>query len=216
MKAVIFDMDGVLFDTERIAVECWDVIGEELGLGSVGYMVFKTLGRTCEESVKIFEKEFGSKFNNDEFQKHYKAYLDEYYKRNPVPVKDGVFEILSYLKDNGYKTAVASSSSEASVLHHLRSAGVEQYFDKIICGDMVEKSKPEPDIYLTAARELGEAPEVCFAVEDSESGLNSAHRADMTVVYVPDLYIADENTEKIIDLKFNSLNEFKSYLEEIK
>ncbi len=214
MKAVIFDMDGVLFDTERLAVKCWDTIGEELSLGKVGYMVLKTLGRTKEESVKIFEREFGHRFNNDEFQRLYKEYLDNYYSKNSVPLKEGVREILEYLKENGYKIAVASSSSRESVLHHLRDADIEKYFDKIICGDMVYKSKPEPDIYITAATELGVNCENCYAVEDSESGLLSAHRANMEVVYIPDLYVATPPIKKIVDLEFDTLTAFMNYLKE--
>ena len=212
MKAVIFDMDGVLFDTERLAVKCWDTIGVEVGLGKVGYMVMKTLGRTREESVKIFKEEFGEKFDNDIFQAHYKAYLDKYYKAHRVPLKDGVIEILEYLKDNGYKTAVASSSSERSVLHHLKDAEIEGFFDKIICGDKIKKSKPEPDIYITAAQSLGVPCGECYAVEDSQSGLISAHRAGMKVVYIPDLYIADSETKRSIDYEFKTLIEFKEYL----
>lgn len=212
MKAVIFDMDGVLFDTERLAVKCWDEIGVKAGLGKVGYMVYKTLGRTRGESVKIFEKEFGDKFNNDIFQKYYKEYLDDYYKSNPVPVKEGVVETLKYLKSNRYKIAVASSSSRSSVLHHLDDAKITDYFDVIISGDMVKKSKPEPDIYLTAAEKLGVKPEECYAIEDSKSGLEAAHRAGMTVIYIPDLYIADEKTNKTIDYSFNNMLEFKQHL----
>lgn len=213
MKAVIFDMDGVLFDTERLAVKCWDKIGEEIGLGKVGYMVYKTLGRTTEESVKIFKREFGDKFDNDIFQAHYRACLEGYYKNNPVPIKRGVKEILCFLKNAGYKTAVASSSSKESVYHHLNSAGITDYFDKIICGDMTEKSKPEPDIYLAAAKALNEDPKDCYAVEDSKSGLISAHRAGMTVVYVPDLYKAESDMKDVIDLKFDDLLKFKEYFQ---
>ena len=212
IKAVIFDMDGVLFDTEKLAVKCWDEIGVKAGLGKSGYMVYKTLGRTKEESVKIFEKEFGTRFNNEVFQKYYREYLNEYYKNNPVPKKEGLDEILSYLKDNNYKIAVASSSGRNSVLHHLDDAKITDYFDVIICGDMVKRSKPEPDIYLTAAKKLNVPASECIAVEDSESGLNSAHCAGMTVVYIPDLYIADNKTKEIIDLSFENLIEFKKYL----
>ena len=206
MNAVIFDMDGVLFDTERLAVKCWDEIGVKCGLGKVGFMVMETLGRTREESVKIFEKRFGSRFNNDIFQAEYKAWLDSYYAENPVPVKEGVKETLRFLKEEGFKTAVASSSSESSVMHHLENAEITEYFDKIICGDKVEKSKPEPDIYLEACRQLGESPKDCVAVEDSKSGLLSAKRAGCAVVYIPDLYIAESENE--YDLKFSTLTEF--------
>lgn len=213
MNAVIFDMDGVLFDTERLAIKCWDEIGVKCGLGKVGYMVMKTLGRTREESVKIFENEFGSRFDNDIFQREYKTWLDEYYAENPVPVKNGVYEILKYLKENGYKTAVASSSSKASVLHHLENAGITDYFDKIICGDMVGKSKPEPDIYLEACKGIGEAPVNCYAVEDSKSGLISAHRAGCKVVYILDLYVADSEVLKAVNYKFENLSDFKEHIE---
>ena len=175
-------------------------------------MVLKTLGRTREESVKIFEREFGDRFNNDIFQKHYRAYLEDYYSKNPVPLKEGVNEILDYLKSRKIKTAVASSSSEESVMHHLKSAGIENCFDKIICGDMIEKSKPEPDIYLYAADRLGIKSEECCAVEDSKSGLISAHRANMKTVYIPDLYIAEPEIREIIDYEFSSLDEFRLFL----
>lgn len=208
MKTVIFDMDGVLFDTEKLAVKCWDEIGEKSGLGKVGYMVLKTLGLTREESVKVFEKEFGKRFDNDIFQMYYKEYLDEYYKTNHVPIKEGVVEILKYLYENGYKIAVASSSGRNSVLHHLDDADITQYFNLAVCGEMVKKSKPEPDIYLAAAKALNECPENCYAVEDSKNGLLSATRANMKVVYIPDLYETDEG----FDLKFGNLNEFKEYL----
>ncbi len=211
MNAVIFDMDGVLFDTEKLAVKCWDEIGVKCSLGKVGYMVMKTLGRTREESVKIFKKEFGDKFNNDVFQKEYAAWLDEYYSKNPVPVKEGVFAVLEYLKAEGYKTAVASSSSESSVMHHLNNADITHFFDKIICGDKVKKSKPEPDIYLTACKALNEEPSDCFAVEDSKSGLLSAKRAGCRVIYIPDLYTAESENE--YDIKFNTLSEFKGYIQ---
>ena len=211
MNAVIFDMDGVLFDTERLAVKCWDEIGIKCGLGKVGYMVFRTLGRTREESVKIFQKEFDN-FNNDIFQMHYKKWLDDYYSEHSVPVKKGVFEILVYLKENGFKTAVASSSGRNSVLHHLNNAKIAEYFDEIICGDMIEKSKPEPDIYLAAAEALGEKPENCFAVEDSKSGLLSAHAAGCKVVFIPDIYEPDSEAESATDLRFNDLTEFIDYI----
>ncbi|MCR5207441.1 MAG: HAD family phosphatase [Eubacterium sp.] len=212
MKAVIFDMDGVLFDTERLAVKAWDEIGVKCGLGPVGYMVYETLGRTTPESVKIFKSRFGDSFNNSVFQKEYREWLNAYYENNPVPVKSGVKEILTYLKENGYKTAVASSSTKDSVYHHLDNAGITDYFNEIVCGDSIEKSKPEPDIYIKACELLGEAPQTCYAVEDSESGLKSARGAGCKVIYIPDLYEAEGGTLKCIDYKFESLNEFLEHI----
>ena len=129
-----------------------------------------------------------------------------------MPLKAGVKECLNYLKDKEIKTAVASSSSENSVMHHLENAGITHFFDEIICGDKIEKSKPEPDIYLAAASALGEEPKDCYAVEDSRSGLLSAHRAGCEVVFIPDLYKPDKEIQNIIDLKFEALFEFKEYI----
>lgn len=212
MKAVIFDMDGVLFDTERLAIKCWDEVGEKLGLGKLGYMVFKTMGRTTPESVKIFQAEFGDRFNNDKFQRLIKEFNDSYFEKYGVPMKDGLVDLLKFLDIAGYKTAVASSSSKRSVLHHLCSTDIDDYFDAVICGDMVKKSKPEPDIYLTASAILGEDSSECYAVEDSRAGLISAKMAGCKVVYIPDLYEADEEILKIVDYKFNSLTEFLEHL----
>jgi HAD superfamily hydrolase (TIGR01509 family) len=212
MNAVVFDMDGVLFDTERLAIKCWDWVGEQVGLGKVGYMVHKTMGRTTSESVKIFEKEFGSKFNNDNFQKHIKIFNENYFNEHGVPKKEGLISILKYLKENGYKTAVASSSSRKSVMHHLNDANITSYFDTIICGDMVTKSKPEPDIYITACNALGEKSENCYAVEDSRAGIWSAYNAGCKTIMIPDLYIADDETNNVIFKKFENLTKFQEYL----
>lgn len=212
MNAFVFDMDGVLFDTEQLAIKAWDWVGEKIGIGKAGFMVFKTMGRTTEESVKIFKKEYGDKFNNNDFQKTYKEYLDDYYSKNGVPIKKGLIELLSYLDISGYKTAVASSSSKNSVLHHLCDTNTDEFFDAIVCGDMVTKSKPEPEIYLKACNLLGEVPEECYAIEDSRAGLWSAHNAGCKVVYIPDLYEADDETMKIVDLKFDSLLDFLEYI----
>lgn len=212
MNGVIFDMDGVLFDTERLAIKCWDTVGKQIGLGKLGYMVFKTMGRTTPESVKIFKNEFGDKFDNEIFQRLIKEFNDNYFEEHGVPIKKGLVELLKFLDIAGYKTAVASSSSKKSVLHHICSTNVDDYFDAIICGDMVTKSKPEPDIYLTAARALGENPSDCYAVEDSRAGLISAKLANCKVVYIPDLYEADEEILKLVDYKFDSLLEFLEFL----
>ena len=178
-------------------------------------MVFKTMGRTTEESVKIFKNDFGDKFVNDDFQRYYSIFLEKYYKENGIPVKKGLYELLEYLENNGFKIAVASSNSRDVVLQHLRDTGVEKYFDKIICGDMVSKSKPEPDIYLTACKELAESPSDCYAIEDSKTGLQSAYAAGCKVIMVPDLYEAESEIEKLLFKRFDNLLIFKEYLEQL-
>lgn len=212
MGTVIFDMDGVLFDTERVCVLAWDYAGEQMGVGKAGYMVMKTLGVKAEEAIKIIRKEFGDTFDAEKFKQIGKDFSYGYFNRYGVPKKDGLYEILGYLKEKGYKIALASSTSSASVHHHLKEKDIENYFDAVICGDMIEKSKPEPDIYLKACEVLSEEPETCFAVEDSKNGLISAHKAGCKVIMIPDLWQGEKETDEFLFVKCKSLTELKSIL----
>lgn len=205
MKAVIFDMDGVMFDTELVCMKAWDAVGEEMGVGKAGYMVLKTLGMTAERAIEILQNEFGSDFDARAFKLKGREYSYDYFNKYGVPEKEGLYEILDYLKQKGYKLAVASSTSSDSVHHHLKEKDIEKIFDAVICGDMVEKSKPEPDIYLKACEMLGESPSDCVAIEDSRNGLLSAHRAGMQVIMVPDLWQGEEETDAFLFAKCSSL-----------
>jgi len=212
MKAVVFDMDGLMFDTERVFVKAWDYAGEKMGLGKTGYMVLKTLGVNVNASKQIWIEEFGERYNEEELRKYSKEFISDYYSKNKVPVKKGLYVLLDYLKRNGYKLAVASSTKRSEVEHHLKEAGVFDYFETVICGDMVEKSKPEPDIYLTACEAIGVEPAEAVALEDSKNGLLSAHRAGMKVIMVPDLWEADEEVKSFLWNICGDLEEVKEFL----
>lgn len=207
MNAVIFDMDGVMFDTEKICMLAWDWAGEQMGVGKAGYMVMKTLGMTAKKAIEIIKNEFGNQFDAPKFKQIGKDFSYDYFEKYGVPEKEGLYEILDYLKNKGCKLAVASSTSSDSVHHHLKEKDIEKYFDAVICGDMIEKSKPEPDIYLTACEKLNEKPENCFAIEDSKNGLISAHRAGCKVIMVPDLWQGEEETDKFLYAKCKSLKD---------
>lgn len=212
MKAFIFDMDGLMFDTERVFIGAWDYAGEKLGLGKTGYMVMRTLGMNTEACNQAWRDEFGESFDVAKMWEYSREYLENYYSKFVVTVKPGLFDLLTYLKRKGYKLAVASSTKRAKVEQNLLSAGVRSYFDVVIAGDMVERSKPEPDIYLRAAAELGVKPQECCALEDSRNGLLSAHAADMQVIMVPDLWQPDETVKEFILGPFGSLLEVRDWL----
>ncbi|MBO5351862.1 MAG: HAD-IA family hydrolase [Lachnospiraceae bacterium] len=212
MNAVVFDMDGLMFDTERVFVQAWDYAGEKMGIGKAGFMTIKTLGMNVERSRQVWIEEFGDRYHEEELRSYSREFRDNYYANNKVPVKKGLYVLLDYLKEHGYKLAVASSSPRWEVEHHLKDAGVFDYFQAVVCGDMVSKSKPEPEIYLRACELLGEQPEDCVALEDSRNGLLSAHRAGMRVIMVPDLWEADEEVKQFLWNMCADLEEVKDFL----
>lgn len=212
MKAFIFDMDGLMFDTERVFVSAWDYVGEKMGLGKAGYMCIRTLGMNTPACEQAWRDEFGDEVDLDALWRYSREFVADYYRKNAVSVKPGLYELLTYLKNKGYKLAVASSTKRHQVERHLNSANVRQYFDAVICGDMVEKSKPEPDIYLKAAAALGVQPEDCCALEDSRNGLLSAHAAGMQAIMVPDLWQPDDTVKQFILGPFESLLEVRDWL----
>ena len=106
----IFDMDGLMFDTEKVFIMAWDYAGEKIGIGKAGYMVYKTLGMNIVSSYNVWREEFGDRYNQEEFRKYTKEFLQKYYSENTVPVKKGLYNLLNYLKENSFKMAVASSS----------------------------------------------------------------------------------------------------------
>lgn len=212
IDAVVFDMDGLMFDTERVFMRAWDYAGEQMGLGKTGYMVLKTLGSNTAECERIWQEDFPG-VDLAALWEHSRVFHEKYYAENPVPVKKGLYELLSFLRERGIPMAVASSTKREKVLRHLKSAGIADDFAQVIAGDMVTRSKPEPDIYRTACAALGVAPEGCIALEDSRNGLLSAHRAGCQAVMVPDLWQPDDEVRAFIRGPFESLAEVKDWLE---
>lgn len=210
-------MDGLMFDTERVFIEAFDYAGEKCGVGKAGFMNQKTLGMSIRESRPLWVQEFGGAYNENEFRRYTKEFLQNYYGRNRVPIKKGLINLLDFLNSLGCKTAVASSSPHWEIVSHLKDAGIGIYnsFQVIVGGDMVSRTKPDPELYLTACEKLGEAPENCIALEDSKNGLFSAYKAGCKPVMVPDLWQPDPETERILYQKFADLDEVKAFLETV-
>lgn len=212
-KAVVFDMDGVIFDSERLVIECWKDIADKYGVSGVEKVCRECLGINKEASKRKFMECYGQDFPYDEYKKEMSALYHERYSGGRLPMKPGVQELLAYLKDNGKKIALASSTSKAVVEQELTDAGIIGYFDEIVCGDMVAKSKPEPDIYLKACECLKVAPADCYAIEDSYNGIRSAASAGLKPIMVPDLAEPTEEIEKLTEIVLPSLVEVREYLE---
>lgn len=215
MHTVIFDMDGVIFDTERIYTLAWDYAGEKAGIGKAGFMNALTLGMSVDKTQEIWRRQFGDAYDEKAVRFYAREFVRDYFAAKGVPEKSGLRELLSFLKKSGWKTAVASSSPSFEVERNLALAGIDGYFDAIVCGDMVRHSKPEPDIYLEACRRLGEKPENCFAIEDSRNGIISACTAGCKTIMVPDLWECDHPTHKLLHLLASDLTEVQRHFEQL-
>ena len=212
IKSIIFDMDGVIFDTERLYLDSCVEIGDEYGIDHVREACYKCIGITSEESAKIMLDMYGEDFELDKFRKEVDALFKERFE-DDQPVKPGVRELLTFIKEKGIKTAIASSTAKKSVERELRQTGLIDFFDEIICGDMVKRSKPAPDIFIEAAKRIGSVPADSIIIEDSFNGIRAAHAAGAFSIMVPDMLAPDDEMKEKASIILGSLLEVKDFLE---
>ncbi|MCM1173168.1 MAG: HAD family phosphatase [Clostridium sp.] len=210
-QAVVFDMDGVIFDSEAKVVECWQVVAKKYGIPDIEDACRHCLGINRDATRAYMLEAYGQDFPYDEYKTEMSALFHERYGDGRLPLKAGVREILPWLKENDIKIALASSTRRAIVEAELKAAGLYDFFDKVICGDMVEKSKPAPDIFLKACNELGIKPCNAYAIEDSYNGIRSAHGAGLNCIMVPDLAPATEEMRKLSEQILPDLVAVKEY-----
>jgi HAD superfamily hydrolase (TIGR01509 family) len=213
IKGVVFDMDGLMFDSERLINLGWHFAGEQAGFDITDEIIYKTLGIDLENTKRVFMEEMGADFDYDWLDRTRVLFMQDYVEKNGVPFKPGLMELLDYLKARDYKMAVATSTPEDQARHLLQKAGVLAYFEDIVCGDMIEHGKPEPEIYLKACGAIGMVPADCMALEDSPAGILAAFRAGMTPVMIPDLMGPDEETTKIYAARLETLFDVAGWLE---
>ena len=186
-RAVIFDMDGVIFDSERMVLACWEQLAEKYQLSRMREAYIHCIGVNDARMKEIMAAFYGEDFPYAAFRKETTALFREMTAREGLPVKKGVRELLEYLKKEKVPVGLASSTRVAVVTEELEAAGLYDYFQAVTGGDQLKRSKPEPDIYLMACRKLGVRPEETYAVEDSYNGIRSAYSAGMLPLMVPDL-----------------------------
>ena len=211
--AVVFDMDGVIFDSERLVVKCWNEVAQKHGIGDMEEVCLKCTGLTVKASSSVMKEYFGEDFPYDEYKAEMSSLFHERYGGGRLPLKPGVIELLSFLRERGKKIALASSTRSQVVRQELKDAGILAYFDELICGDMVKHSKPAPDIFARACECLGIRPERAFGIEDSHNGIRSAAVAGLRPIMVPDLVLVTEEMERLSEQILPSLIHVKDYLE---
>ena len=212
-NSIVFDMDGILFDTERLYKDAWLTVGTGMGLSDSQEVSEHCVGLSYADTKKYILERYGQDFPFDRFINGVSGCVQAQIDRDGVPVKDGVYDILAYLRKSKYKIGLATSSSMHSAKGHLIQSGLSDYFYIIVTSDMVAKGKPAPDIYLAACSMLGAAPRDTYAVEDSPNGIKSAHNAGLRTIMVPDLFEPTAELDDMLYAKFDTLLGLKSYLE---
>ena len=211
-KAVVFDMDGVIFDSERLVIECWKVVADKYGVQGIEEACQEVLGVNAVETREKFLKRYGADFPYDAYKSEMSKLFHDLYDGGRLPTKKGVVELLQYLKEEGVKVALASSTRSAVVRQELTDAGLIEYFQVVIGGDMVSRSKPQPDIFLKACEELGVEPKEAFAIEDSYNGIRAAAAGKLRPLMVPDLMPPTAEMKALSEAILEDLLDVKNYL----
>ena len=213
LRGAVFDMDGVLIDTEKLYVRFWRQSAADFGYNMTEEHVFgiRSLARKFA-NVKL-KKMFGEDFPCAEIREHRTELMDAYIAEHGIETKKGLFTMLEYLRSNGIRTAVATATPVKRTVGMLERIGALAYFDAVVGGDMIQNGKPEPDIYLKAAAELELPPESCAAFEDSPNGIRSAYSAGCHAVMIPDLTPPDEEIIPMLSAVYDSLDEAVSFFE---
>ena len=216
LKAVIFDMDGLMIDSERVTFDGYVIECNKLEHTMTKEFYKTLLGKPIAGIYDQFHKEFGEDFPIEEVIGKVHAYMADLFETKGVPVKPGLIELLKYLKENNYKTIVATSSNRHRVDVILENAKISSYFDDSICGDEVSKGKPNPEVFLKSCEKLGVSPNEALVLEDSEAGIQAAYSADIRVICIPDMkYPEKEYAEMTHDI-VDSLNDVLTLIKDQK
>lgn len=205
IKGLIFDMDGLILDTETISNKLLINIFSKYDINLNEEIISKTIGLEKKKAIKVFEEYLGDNIPIKDIINLHKKVVNDYLEKNGVPVKLGLIELLNYLDEEKIKKVVATSSYRKVAENVLIRANVYNRFDDIICGDEIKESKPSPDIFLKALEKLNLSADEVIVLEDSRMGILAAHRAKIKSIMIPDILPADEETKKLYFKECKSL-----------
>ena len=213
MRAVLFDMDGVIFDSERAVLAVWREVAAQLGIEGIEAVFARCVGVTRQRTREIVCAAFPG-LDFPDFDARVRARFRSLYDGGRLPVKPGARETLAALKACGIPLALASSTRTETVRRELEEAGLLGFFDAVVGGDRVSRSKPDPEIFLTAAALLGAEPAESFVIEDSFNGIRAARAGGFRPVMVPDLLPPDGEMEEKAEVILQDLFEAERYIRE--
>lgn len=216
IKLCIFDMDGLLLDTER---QAWfvgeKIIGKELGIDITEEMSKNFMGIGHQTLIKIMKEEYGTDFPAETFLMKLIKYYENFCKNETINLRPGIMELFEYLKQNNILISLGTSTEKEFAEIALKRTGLFDYFDFVVYGDQVKKGKPEPDIYLKSVEHFGLKPEECVVFEDTSIGAKAAYKGNINLIMVPDLKEpSNEDKEKALAI-ISSLQEAISIISNI-
>lgn len=198
-KTIIFDVDGTLLDTERLYMDAWKEAGKGFGYEISHKVLLQTRAVNGAVADACFRRAYGEDFPIDDIYEERVKLSEKWIAEKPAPelLKPYALQTLQALQAQGYTLAVASTTGKNKTLDHLSHAGLLNYFQVVVCGDMVEHGKPEPDIFLKAAELCGADPKSCLVVGDSPADVNAATAAGMQVILIPDQVPLNPHTQRL-------------------
>jgi len=215
IKAVVFDMDGVIFDSEKLYRKHWMITGAEYGIPEdlMHELCNLMAGSTKERNEKMMKARFGEEFDYMTFRSKTMTRMDQDILENGVELKPGVVELFDYLKEHDIKIGLATSTQQERAARTLPNAGIISYFDDIVYGGVVANGKPAPDIYLKACENLRVSPEDAVGIEDSINGVKSSAAAGLYTVMVVDLIEPTDEIRPLANQIYDSLFDVITMLE---
>lgn len=213
IKGAIFDMDGLMFDTEVLSTKGWLQAGKELDFPITEEFISKFRGTNIAYSRKLFLDTYGKKVDYDKAREVRTLWMDAEIEKNGVPIKKGLIELLCYLQEHHFLSAVATSTHKELADKYLNMADVSKYFNYFIYGNMVEHSKPNPEIFLRVAGGLNLLPEECVVLEDSPHGISAGYSAGCKVIGIPDTIPFTDEVYSLCTTRCTDLSEAINYFE---
>ena len=211
IELFLFDMDGLLFDTETIYVGYGREVAKKMGYTITKDIVEKTTGVTDDKARILFKESLGQDFPYDEMMGTVKDHILELAKKSEVPLKSGALELLKFLRENNKEMILATSSDLFMAEALINGKDLKKYFSYFVTAEDVVHGKPDPEVFLIGAKKAGVSPEKTAVFEDSFNGIRAAHAAGTFPIMVPDKLKPTEEIEKLVYKKFNSLVEVLDY-----